>query len=354
MIFDSIKYKGFKTTNSSIPRKYHIIFWSCYFVFNVVQWGSYYNDYWYSLRSNLVTFPMAMILVYVNIYLLIPSFIIKKNLKKYIFYFVLSLCIFYAVRTELIYYLVNENVWPESESPQKAYSFNHIVVVFLIGIYEVAIVTAIKLAWDWIAERKRTERLQELQLNTELQFLKSQIQPHFFFNTLNNLYALVLEKSDSAPGVILKLSKIMQYVIYDVKKKSVRLYDEIRHIQNYIDLERLRHGDSLQIDMEIGGNINDIKVPPLLFLTFIENSFKHGVKIDEVLKVCIKFEKTNDNFLQFSLENSFKKHTYSKSKKGIGVENIKRRLDLLFKDNYELKNMIFDQKYIVQLKIPVQ
>jgi len=354
MKFNFTKFKEFKNANSSIPRKYHVIFWSCYFIFDVIQWGSYYNDYWYSLKSNLVTFPMKMILVYTNIYLLIPRFIIKKNFKKYIFYFVLSLCVFYVVRTELIYYLVNENVWPESESPQEAYSFNHIVVVFLIGIYEVAIVTALKLMWDWIAERKRTEHLQELQLKTELKFLKSQIQPHFFFNTLNNLYALTLEKSDSAPGVVLKLSKIMQYVIYDVKEKSVSLFNEIKHIQNYIDLERLRFGDSLKIDMEIVGNIEDVKVPPLLFLTFIENCFKHGTKIDNVLKVYIRFEKTNDNFLKFNLENSFNKNSNLNRKRGIGIDNIKRRLELLFKNNYELKNMIFKQKYIVQLKIPIQ
>jgi hypothetical protein len=349
-----IKFKGFKNTNSSIPRKYHIIFWTCYFIFDVIQWGSYYDDYLYSLRSNMVTFPMKMILVYFNIYWLIPKFIIQKNIKKYILFFILSLCVFYVIRTELIYYFVNENVWPESESPQKAYSFNHIVVVFLIGIYEVAIVTTLKLMWDWIAERKRTEHLQELQLKTELKFLKSQIQPHFFFNTLNNLYALTLEKSDSAPGVVLKLSKIMEYVIYDVKKKSVRLFDEIKHIQNYIDLERLRFGDSLNVDMEIIGNINDVKVPPLLFLTFIENCFKHGTKIDNVLKVHMKFEKTNDNFLKFNLENTFEKSEYSNLKNGIGIENVKRRLEILFKNNYELKNMIFEQKYIVQLKIPIK
>ena len=354
MRFNFLKFKAFNNTNTSIPRKYHVIFWVCYFVLDVIQWGSYYSDYLYSLKSNLVTFPMKMILVYTNIYLLIPNFIIKKKFKKYIFYFILSLCIFYVVRTELIYYFVNENVWPESESPQKAFSFNHIIVVFLIGIYEVAIVTTLKLMWDWIAERKRTEHLQDLQLKTELKFLKSQIQPHFFFNTLNNLYALTLEKSDSAPGIVLKLSEIMQYVIYDVKTKSVRLFDEIKHIQNYLDLERLRFDDSLIIDMEIIGDISNVNVPPLLYLTFIENCFKHGTKIDNNLKVHIKFEKTKDNFLKFNLENSYNGQVHSNHKTGIGIENAKRRLELLFKQEYELKNTIFKQKYMVYLKIPIQ
>ncbi|MBV1888455.1 MAG: histidine kinase, partial [Urechidicola sp.] len=186
----------------------------------------------------MVTISMAMILAYFNIYLLIPKLILKKKYKRYILYFFLTLSIWYVIRTELIYLLINENVWPESDTPQEAYSFNHIVVVFLIGIYEVALVATIKLTADWIYERKRVERLLEVQARTELNFLKSQIQPHFFFNTLNNLYALTLEKSDIAPSVVLKLSDIMQYVLYDASEPKIRLFDEINYIQNYIDLER--------------------------------------------------------------------------------------------------------------------
>ena len=137
-----------------------------------------------------MTFTMSMILVYVNIYFLFPKFIVKKKYLSYLINFIITLCIFYVVRTELIYYFINENVWPESSTPQKAYSFNHILVVFLFGIYDVALVTTIKLTADWIFERKRTEQLQKAQLTSELNFLKTQIQPHFFFNTLNNLYAL--------------------------------------------------------------------------------------------------------------------------------------------------------------------
>lgn len=345
----------FKNTGSTIPKKYHILFWISYFVFNVIRWGSYYSDYWYSLRSNLVTFPMAMLLVYANIYLLIPRFILKKNLKKYIFYFILSLCLFYIVRTELIYYLVNENVWPESDSPQKAYSFNHIIVVFLIGIYEVAIVTTIKLTWDWITERNRVEKLKEIQLQTELNFLKSQIQPHFFFNTLNNLYALTLEKSNIAPSVVLKLSEIMQYVLYDTKEPQVSLFTAINYIQNYLDLERLRYGDKIFASTDIIGNIEDIKVPPLLFLPFIENCFKHGAKDND--EILISFENIENKWLIFKVENAYKQlDEFNKTniRHGIGIQNVKRRLELLFPNNFELKITVIEQKYCILLKIPIE
>ncbi len=348
-----LRSKWFKNINSSIPRKYHILFWSCYFVFNVIRWGSYYEDYWYSLRSNLVTFPLAMILVYINIYFLVPKFIINKKFKSYILYLFLTLCVFYVVRTELIYLLINENVWPESDTPQKAYSFNHIVVVFLIGIYEVALITAIKLTTDWINERKRTEKLQEVQLRTELNFLKSQIQPHFFFNTLNNLYALTLEKSDVAPSVVLKLSDIMQYVLYEASEPKIRLYNEINYIQSYIDLERLRYGDRIETNTEIIGDINDIKVPSLLFSPFIENCFKHGVNEDGEVEVFISFENVDNKWLIFKVKNSFVNVSKTPKKQGIGVKNVLRRLELLFKNEYTFTTTIEHNTYNVELKIPI-
>lgn len=347
-------FKWLENNSRSIPRRHHILFWSIYFIFNVIRWGSYFDDYWYSLRSNLVTFPLAMILVYTNIYYLVPKFIVTKKFKSYIFYFIIALCIFYVVRTELIYSLINENVWPESETPQNAYSFNHIIVVFLIGIYEVALVTTIKLTADWIAERKRSEQLQEIQLRTELDFLKSQIQPHFFFNTLNNLYALTLEKSDVAPSVVLKLSDIMQHILYDASEPKIRLYDVLNYVQSYIDLERLRYGDRMESNTEIIGEIDDVMVPPLLFLPFIENCFKHGIKENDNIEVDISFENVNNKKLIFKVENPFDKSVRMTVKHGIGIENVKRRLDLLFKNEYYLKTSINDKKYCVELKIPIQ
>lgn len=341
-----------KNTNFRIPLKYHFIFWGSYFTFNVIRWGSYYEDYWYSFKSNLVTFTLSMILVYINIYFLFPKFIHKKRYFSYLIYFTLTLCIFYVVRTELIYYFINENVWPESSSPQKAYSFNHIVIVFLIGIYDVGLVTTIKLTADWIFEKKRTEQLQKAQLRSELNFLKAQIQPHFFFNTLNTLYALTIEKSDNAPEVILKLSEIMQYVLYEVKESKIRLLKEVNYIHSYLQLEKLRFGDAVKSEIIISGNIDDTLVPPLLFLPFIENCFKHGTKDNDIIEVSITFEIKNEELL-FCVKNNFNEESNVVTKHGIGIENVKRRLSLLYSDNFKLKTAIVKNKYAVELIIPL-
>jgi len=301
-----------------------------------------------------VTVSVGMILVYINIYYLYPKYILKKKYLSYILNFIIALCIFYVVRTELIYFFINENVWPESESPQKAYAFNHILVVFMIGIYDVALVTTIKLTADWIFERKKIEQLREVQLRTELKFLRTQLQPHFFFNTLNSLYALTLKKSDDAPRLVIKLSDLMQYVLYEVTSSKAGLLQEINHINNYIDIEYLRFKDRVESEMDITGDLEDVEVPPLLFLSFIENCFKHGLVDNENIKIKMSFEMVNKNYLEFKLTNNFNPKVNTESKQGIGIANSKRRLKLLFDNDFVLETKIKDDTYNLFLKIPVR
>jgi len=341
-------FSGFK-----IPIRYHIIFWIAYFLFNFIRWGSYFNDYWYSLKSNLVEFPLHIIITYFTIYFLIPNFIVKK---KYIHFFILlivSLGFLYIIRTGLNYFLVSKNIWPEAEGIQQAFTFNHVIAVVLGEIYVISLVSAIKLTNDWINERRKNDALKKIQFRTELNFLKTQIQPHFFFNTLNNLYALVIDKSSKAPDVVMKLSEIMQYVLYEAKEPKINLLKEINYVHSYLELEKLRYGNKVKSDISIDGDIDDIKIPPLLFLPFIENCFKHGTKNNDNIKVDIGFE-INNNFLFFTVDNTFQNNDEKFIKHGIGIKNVKRRLFLLYKDDFSLETKIKNNKFKVLLKLPVQ
>lgn len=263
------------------------------------------------------------------------------------------LMIVYLVRTGLNYVLVTKNIWPEAGDTGRFMELNHIVAVILGELYVIAFVTAIKLVIDWSIEKRRNEDLAQLQMSTELKYLRTQIQPHFFFNTLNNLYALTLNKSDNAPRLVIKLSDMMQYILYEVNSSKANLLEEITHINNFIDIERLRFEDRVEAEMDITGDIEDVSVPPLLLLSFAENCFKHGMKDNEHLKISMSFDVTNKGYLEMTLINNFNPHTTSDSNSGIGNENAKRRLKLLFSNNFILESKVKGSTYTLFLKIPI-
>jgi LytS/YehU family sensor histidine kinase len=259
----------------------------------------------------------------------------------------------------LTYFLVSNEVWPEGPETISSITLNYTIDMMIGEVYVMTFVTAIKITMDWLVEHKRLNDLVKLQLETELQFLRTQVSPHFLLNTLNNIYALAIDKSSRAPKVIIKLSELMKYMLYETKVKRLSLEKEILCIQNYLDLERIRSGEKLEIEMEISGEIANKTIAPMLILSFVENAFKHGVnKNIKPVTVKISFHIEGD-FLYFSISNpkpaitEFNKRI--KSSGGIGLENVKKRLALGYKSN-EYNLNIKDQKdiFVVELKIKVQ
>jgi LytS/YehU family sensor histidine kinase len=259
----------------------------------------------------------------------------------------------YVIRTGLNYVLVTEEIFPESQLPSSFFDINYIIAVILGELYVISFVTSIKFIVEWFLEKKKNEDLAKLQLSTELKYLRTQIQPHFFFNTLNNLYALTLQKSDNAPKLVIKLSEMMQYVLYDIDGSKTDLINEINHINNYIDIERLRFKDKVKAEMDITGDIEDVQVPPLLLLSFIENCFKHGMPGNQKLNINMSFEVLNSGYLEFILVNNFNPEVSQNDVRGIGNENAERRLKLLFSNDFVLESKIEDDNYKLYLKIPI-
>ena len=207
---------------------------------------------------------------------------------------------------------------------------------------------------EWIKHQREKKELQNQTLQSELKYLKAQINPHFLFNTLNSLYALTLKKSDLAPEIVLKLSEMMRYMLYECNEKEVSLEKEVNYIRNYLELEKLRHGDHCDISFEIDGEPGNKQVAPLMFIPFIENSFKHGLnkQIDDA-HVSIKMDIKEDDVLM-EISNS-KVHTVPKANRkrsgGIGLVNIKRRLELLYPEKYSLDIEESPNDYLVNLSI---
>lgn len=298
-----------------------------------------------------------MSLCYLNIYFLMPRFVFKKKYLTYVILLISSLFIALLLKFNLTYLLINHNVWPEGPKVLDHLTINYSIDMMIGELYVITFVTAIKITLDWIYEHKRVTDLENAQMETELMFLRSQISPHFFFNTLNNIYSLALEKSDKTPLIILKLSDLMRYLLYETNNKRISLEKEILCIQDYLDLEKLRYGNQLEIDMKISGDITNKNIAPLMLLSFIENAFKHGIKKSiGKNKLNIDFNVV-DNFLYFSISNPTPKLTESKKNKqpvGIGLKNVRKRLDLGYnKEDYNLNIKNMDHVFKVNFKIKV-
>jgi sensor histidine kinase YesM len=226
----------------------------------------------------------------------------------------------------------------------------------IVGLYSVSILAVlIKLLKYGYEQQHASIQLLKEKTDAELAVLKGQINPHFLFNTLNNIYSLALKKSDLTAEAVLKLSEMLDYLLYECNTDLVTIQKEIRLIRNYIYLQKIRYGERLDIQFNTE-HFNDQKIPPMILLPFIENSFKHGVG-KQSKKVWIKIQLfIEDQSIHFGILNSKsiqKKVDNNSTSGGIGLENVKKRLQLLYQKNYSLE--IKDQTDIfnVKLQIPI-
>jgi len=224
----------------------------------------------------------------------------------------------------------------------------------LTNVSVVVVAFAYRLLLLWFQQEKLRKELENQKLKAELSFLKLQVNPHFLFNALNNIYSLsVMEKSTKTGQSIMKLSELMRYVLYEKEdaQNKVSLDKEIRHINSYIDLEKLRHQGDIYINFSMEGDITGKRIAPLLLFPLIENACKHGVLTDPQKPVDIHL-KVCDHQLNFIIENF--NNTYQKDKVGgIGIPNVQKRLDLIYGKNYTLDITGEDDKFIVNLQLPL-
>jgi sensor histidine kinase YesM len=224
----------------------------------------------------------------------------------------------------------------------------------IVGLYSVSLLAIlIKLLKFWYEQQHNSMQLLKEKKEAELAMLRGQINPHFLFNTLNNIYSLALKKSDLTAEALVKLSDMLDYLLYECNAEHVAINKEIQLIQNYIYLQRIRYSDRL--DIQFQAEESDQKIPPMFLLPFIENSFKHGVgKQSKEVWIHIKLEIIED-FIHFQIENSKSAHRNienSSTSGGIGLENVKKRLQLLYQNNYSLEIEDLSDTFIIKLQIP--
>ncbi|SFW37978.1 sensor histidine kinase [Cellulophaga fucicola] len=350
---DQNSSKGF-----DINYKHHIIFWCIYFIFNSLRYSNIHQDFMLSFHMNLIGFPIHMAIAYFNVYYLMPKFVFKKKYFSYTISVIATLLVMLLVKYYATYYFIGPNVWPEGPEELEGLTLNYATTMMVGELYVSSFVAAIKLTIDWLKEHSKLHELEKRQLSTELRFLRSQVSPHFFFNTLNNVYSLTLEKSDRAPEVILKLSELMRYLLYATKKNKQDLKSELDCIQNYLDLERLRFDESLNINFSISGDLENKRISPMLLIPVIENCFKHGASKnigDMIIDIDVQ---VSEDFLHFKVSNTIPVHSPESlipiRSGGIGLSNLKKRLELGYKkEDYHLSIYEKEKMFNVILKLKV-
>ncbi len=287
------------------------------------------NDIHAKIVDNPITF-VGLVSVALSFFALIAPSYFKKYALIIIGYYVLALSYFYYIRV----YMDDLNSYLQQEKEIKIILTTPILVLFLSWFYQ---------QWKWL------KTVESKKAKAELALLKNQINPHFFFNTLNNLYGLTVEKSDDAPSVVLKLSDMMRYTIYMGKEDFVPLKDEIAYLKNYIELHKIRYHKTVDIRFNYSDEL-DYQIAPLLFIIPLENAFKHGVEsLTEDAFVHVNL-KTDEGIIHFEIENNFGTQE-AKSHVGIGLDNLNQRIKLLYPNKYKIHIEVKENSYKLSLKI---
>ena len=334
---------------------WHLVFWFVFISFFALVYGSFDENYGkqYLILTNDALIQMPA--VYFTIYFLMPRFLLKERYIAFVVYLVLVILVFSALiwcNYVVIQYPI---FWSDVKHEPQLLNYSK-MLKNTTNIYPV-LVLAIVIKWFkyWYKDQKANQLLVEEKLKAELNFLKAQVHPHFLFNTLNNLYALTLKKSKDAPGVVLKLSDLLNYMLYECTADQVLIDKEIKLLKDYISLEKIRYGGRLNISFNVLGQSAGKSVAPLMLLPFVENSFKHGVS-EEMHEAWVSIDlELKDGSLTLKVENSKSKDEAKEDqfnyKQGIGLKNVRRRLELLYPEKHSLEVHDSVDSYLVVLTV---
>lgn len=333
----------------------HILFWIGVWFFYIYFFS--YNSKNTSYVSWFANFllPITIVSSYTVVYFLIPKYLLVKKYVEFALYSFYTLIFSsYFILLGIFVSFIFLSDLEVKDMPPMSRNFIFIIILVYLIVGTISFMSLLRHNFRAISKNKELEnKILETQLqlkDQELQYLKKQIHPHFLFNTLNTIYGFALKQSNQTPEIILKLSSLLDYILYQVNKPQVSLKEEISHIKAYIDLEKIRFQDSLKVSFISDEISEDIQIAPMLLIPFIENSFKHGNLIDGFLYIDIVITFINDT-LNFHAKNTFLPAKFAQKEKGIGLVNLKKRLDILYKNNYHLDIVQDNKWYTVNLSI---
>ncbi len=333
----------------------HLIFWCVMLIYYISSSWPHESDKVSLFERMFSKTIVQLLLAYLLIYLHTSLFVVKKRRLSFVLLSLIAVYGAYVLHTAIrCYYLVPK--YPEIYQYRPPLEFIERIIngyAFIGNITGLIFPAIILIVIDYYRKQQELISLKEQKKATELHLLKHQLNPHFLFNTLNNLYSLSIQKSDRTPEAIAKLSDILDYMLYKCNENFVSLQGEIELISNYIELEKIRYGKRLDISFNHSQS-DQVKVAPLLLLTFVENAFKHGVSQElHLARINIVVEGTEEIIL-FKIENSkpnLESVEEDKKQDSIGLQNIRRQLELLYPKQYHLEVVNAPNSFSITLKI---
>lgn len=294
----------------------------------------------------MVKVCFGLVLFYINYSILIPRFLFKRKFALYI----LLAAVLVAVVTVVYTHIKFSVLMFEGDSKSSKYFFT-------AYLFTIPLLFSILLKFfnQWNKDEKRKLKISSKKVTSELQSLKNQINPHFLFNSLNSIYSLTLQNSETAPDAVMMLSDLMRYMLYETNEDNVPLRKEIEYIENYIDLQKLQIANSENIKLNVHGKVSNQKISPLLLISFIENAFKYGTDFSGNTKIDIDIY-VKGNELQFKCENIIGNRTEASNKEygGIGIKNTKERLNLSYPNGHWLAIKENENTYQVKLNLKLE
>lgn len=350
---DFIFSKSYRLQRHLLYWPVHVVLWGCFWGI-WEHWTTNDMDIQHNILRMLLSIPAFILFLFPIIYWMIPRLLMKA---KYV-QFILAAIIWGLAGIYL-------NAWYRQYvfiPLQDLLGFNEVyrdaknIANYFCMTTTAAEAAILSLFKQWIIKQQEWRQAEQEKMTAQLQLLKAQLHPHFLFNTLNNIYGFALDRSHKTPQLILKLSSLLSYMLYECKTDEVLLEKEVEIMKNYIDLERERYGEKIDISINIEGGIRDRFIAPLLLLPFLENAFKHGTS-EQIEKPWMSIDiAMKDSMLKCKVVNS-KNETVAFHEGGVGIENIKKRLELLYPGKYELKladeGAFFVVALVLELKPPV-
>lgn len=332
----------------------HILFWIFYFIFIFVQVTYLKEDPQYDaiFTSMGLTLPVDICASYFTVYVLLPGLLFKKKYLLFILSLLSSALIFILLQRSISYFIIYPVFYTSPGFVRSAFfHFNYFYSA--LNIYTiVAFFMAIKLLKYWYQDQNIRMELEKENKNSEIALLRNQINPHFLFNTLNNIDTLITKNQAQASDAVMKLSEIMRYMLYGSNTEYVPISKEIDYLKSYIALQKIRFKNPDFAMFEVNGTQRNKLIAPMLFIPFVENAFKHVAKDAKSEAISIILT-TEAEYIDFQVINSVNQSDLQSKDEtsGIGLSNVRRRLDLIYKDNYDLEVGIKNNNFIVKLRL---